>query len=103
MPYGGTRVYGGQPWRGSWDKREERFVIQFKGRTYKVARLVCEAFKGPPPFPRAGTLHLDEDSRNNRPGNLKWGTQRENLNAPGFIEYCRREARAKFDSRGRAG
>ena len=34
-------------------------------------------------------LHKDENSRNNRPENLMWGTQKENLNAPGFLKYCR--------------
>jgi hypothetical protein len=34
-------------------------------------------------------MHLDENSKNNRPENLAWGTQKENLNAPGFIEYCK--------------
>jgi hypothetical protein len=34
-------------------------------------------------------MHLDEDSRNNKPENLAWGTQKENLNAPGFVDYCR--------------
>lgn len=34
-------------------------------------------------------MHLDEDNGNNRPGNLAWGTQQQNLNAPGFKQYCR--------------
>ena len=34
-------------------------------------------------------MHLDENSKNNVPGNLKWGSQKENLNAVGFIEYCK--------------
>jgi hypothetical protein len=34
-------------------------------------------------------MHLDENSRNNRPENLAWGTQKENLNAPQFLEYCK--------------
>lgn len=61
----------------------------YRGKTYKVHRLVCEAFNGPPPFQGAVCMHLDEDYRNNRPDNLAWGTQKENLNAPGFIAYCR--------------
>lgn len=52
-------------------------------------QLVCEAFHGPKPFDKAVVIHLDEDGLNNRAENLKWGTQKENLNAPGFIEYCR--------------
>ncbi len=34
-------------------------------------------------------FHLDENAANNRANNLKWGTQKENLNAPGFLEYCK--------------
>ena len=48
----------------------------------KVHQLVCEAFHGPKPFQNAVVVHLDEDALNNRAENLKWGTQKENLNAP---------------------
>jgi hypothetical protein len=51
--------------------------------------MVCEAFHGTPPEGKNYCLHIDENSRNNRPENLKWGTQKENLNAPGFLAYCR--------------
>jgi len=34
-------------------------------------------------------MHLNENSADNRPENLAWGTQKENLNAPGFIAYCK--------------
>lgn len=57
--------------------------------TMKVHRLVCEAFHGPAPFERAVVLHLDENALNNRPENLQWGTQKENLNMPKFVEYCK--------------
>jgi hypothetical protein len=87
MPKGGRRAYGGEPIVGQWDGT--RYIISHKGRSHKVHRLVCEAFHGPAPFPRAVVMHVDENSRNNRPQNLKWGTQKENLNAPGFIAYCR--------------
>jgi hypothetical protein len=33
-------------------------------------------------------MHVNENSADNRATNLAWGTQKENLNAPGFIEYC---------------
>ena len=88
MPNGNLRQYGGEPTLGQWDGN--RFVYILKRRTYKVARLVCEAFNGAPRIHGAVCMHLDENSRNNRPENLAWGTQKENLNAPGFISYCRR-------------
>jgi hypothetical protein len=34
-------------------------------------------------------MHLNENSDDNRPENLAWGTQKQNLNAPGFIAYCK--------------
>lgn len=62
-------------------------------RPRKVHQLVCEAFHGPKPFPEAVVIHLDENAHNNRPGNLKWGTQKENLNMPKFKAWLRSEAR----------
>ena len=87
MPHGGPRHYGSRARRGSWDGA--RYIFQWKGKTYKVARLVCEAFHGPAPDGKTVCMHLDENSRNNAPTNLQWGTQKENLNAPGFIDYCK--------------
>jgi hypothetical protein len=86
LPQGGSRQYGGEPTRGQWDG--ERYIYTLKDKSYKVARLVCEAFNGPVPFERAVAMHKDENSRNNHHRNLAWGTQKENLNAPGFIVYC---------------
>jgi hypothetical protein len=84
---GGVRLYGGTPTFGQWDGT--RFVYALRRKTYRVAPLVCEAFHGLKPFPRAVAMHGDENARNNRPSNLAWGTQKENLNAPGFIAYCK--------------
>lgn len=89
MPHGGTRTYGGQARLGIWNEDTKRFCIVFRGKNYKVHRLICEAFHGPAPDDKPNCLHLDEDSSNNRPENLAWGSQKENLNAPGFIEYCK--------------
>lgn len=87
LPNGGQRQYGGYARTGSWDG--DRFIFVWGGKTHKVARLVCEAFHGPAPEAKPICMHLDENSRNNNPRNLAWGTQKENLNAPGFIEYCK--------------
>jgi hypothetical protein len=84
---GGTKHYGGRARTGSWDG--DRYIFQWRRHSYKVARLVCEAFHGPPTADRPVCMHLDENARNNDPTNLKWGTQKENLNAPGFISYCK--------------
>lgn len=81
------RRYGGEITIGQWDGA--RYIYRIRKRTYKVARLVCEAFYGPAPADRQYCLHGDEDSRNNHATNLSWGTQKENLNAPGFVGYCK--------------
>jgi HNH endonuclease len=89
MPHGGFRLYGGTPTFGQWAKDARRYLYCRKHhKTRKVAVLVCEAFHGPAPE-GLNCLHMDEDSRNNVPDNLKWGTQEENLNCPNFLAYCR--------------
>lgn len=89
MPHGGKRVYGGEPTSGTWNREDSRFQYLYEGKIFKVARLVCEAFHGESPQGKNICMHLDENSENNRPSNLKWGTQKENLNFPGFISYCK--------------
>jgi hypothetical protein len=90
MPNGGAKHYGGEPWRGVIHPGNgNRPTIQHKGKNYRVSRLVCEAFHGGPPFDGAVVMHLDDDQTNNCANNLKWGSQKENLNAPRFLAYCR--------------
>lgn len=88
MPYGGYRTYGGFAWKGCWDKKTQRYVTQIKGKTYRIAKMVCEAFHGPAPSEDACVLHKNEDSRDNTETNLIWGTQKENLNYPLFKQYA---------------
>lgn len=83
----GKKQYGGMPTPGQWDG--VRYIYCYQGRTFKVARLVCEAFHGVPKANKNVCMHIDENARNNRPENLRWGTQKENLNFPGFIKYCK--------------
>ena len=84
----GKKQYGGEPTFGQWDG--QRYIYARRGfKTLKVARLVCEAFHGSAPIDRPVCMHLNENSRDNRPANLAWGTQKESLNAPGFIAYCK--------------
>lgn len=95
MPHGGIRLYKTSPTFGNKTKasKSARHVYmglfnKFYGNL-KIHRLVCEAFHGAAPFQKAVVIHIDEDATNNRPENLRWGTQKENLNMPGFIEYCK--------------
>lgn len=72
-------------------------MIAYRGKNYKVASMVCEAFHGEKPSGSHVCMHLDEDSKNNRAENLSWGTQKENLNAPNFKAWAR--GRSKADLR----
>ena len=101
LPNGGFRAYMPDPRYGQISKakkdaaHEYRLIMVRRDEAAarqaprKVHQLVCEAFHGPKPFPEAVVLHLDEDAHNNRPENLRWGTQKENLNMPKFREYLR--------------
>lgn len=46
--------------------------------TKSVHRLVCMAFHGMPEPSTLQVRHLDGNPENNRPDNLKWGTQQDN-------------------------
>lgn len=98
MPNGSTRLYKTKPRWGVEQKcasgregvRKRRLVyITGLKKSFNVARLVCEAFNGPPPDEKSICIHIDENPSNNRPENLKWGTAKENLNGEKFIEYCK--------------
>lgn len=93
MPHGAERTYTPKPTFGYKVKAEKHstYVRMIYHSRYhgsiKIHQAVCEAFHGPKPFPKAVVIHLDEDGTNNRPENLKWGTQKENLNMPKIKEY----------------
>jgi hypothetical protein len=50
-----------------------------KPRTFRVHRLVCEAFNGPQPSPQHEVAHNDNSRDNNVPSNLRWATHYDNL------------------------
>lgn len=101
LPNGGYRLYTPEPRFGNVSRSRKdaahayrHIMLKRSGdgprqQPRKVHQLVCEAFHGPKPFPESVVLHLDEDAMNNRPENLRWGTQKENLNMPKFKEYLR--------------
>lgn len=100
MPNGGYRMYEPQPRYGQLAKEPKRASDKYlhvmlysederRQRPRTVHRMVCEAFHGEPPFPGAVVSHLDEDPTNNRPENLAWTTQRENMNMPKLKAYHR--------------
>ena len=95
MHHGGFRAYLPEPTFGqirmakAGAKHVYRGIYALHFGNIKVHQAVCEAFHGPRPFPEAVVLHGDENGLNNVPENLQWGTQKQNLNTPQFIEYCR--------------
>ena len=95
MPHGGFRRYLPEPTLGSVCRSRKEAAHVYYGvwargvGNIKVHQAVCEAFHGAKPFSRAVVIHLDENGLNNRSENLKWGTQKENLNAAGFVQYCK--------------
>lgn len=103
MPHGGSREYRAEPkfgyiTRASKSARHEFFGVYYRGiGNVKVHRAVCEAFNGPPPPDKPVVIHKNENSLDNRPENLCWGTQKENLNAPGFIEFKSTKLDARSD------
>jgi len=89
MPNGSLRWYGGVPHFGQSHPSDPRPIMVFRGKSYRISKLICEAFHGPKPFPKAVAMHADDDETNNRASNLSWGTQKQNLNTPHFLAYCR--------------
>jgi len=93
MPNGGVRKNKPKPTFGVIIRQKgrikKRIIQSSKFGKLAVHRLVCEAFNGKQPKNKPLVLHIDENPLNNKPENLMWGTQKENLNAPKFIEYCK--------------
>jgi hypothetical protein len=80
----------------SGGKRYARRYVRWRGwpGNLYVATLVCLAFHGPKPFSKAVVMHLNDDSIDNRAENLRWGSQRDNLNTPTTrprVDAARRE------------
>lgn len=97
--HGGFRGYFPKPTYGFVTRAKKSAAHSYRGiynsffGNIKVHRAVCEAFHGPSPTPDAVVIHIDEDAHNNRPENLKWGTQKENLNMPKFKDWLRSPGR----------
>lgn len=51
--------------------------VHINGERVYLHHLCCEAFHGKRP-PGMLALHRDDEKANNTPGNLRWGTQRDN-------------------------
>jgi hypothetical protein len=95
MPHGGERRYIAKPRYGTVKKAHKNAAHSYRSSysrefgNIKIHRAVCEAFHGPAPFTGAVVIHIDENPHNNQPENLKWGTQKENMNSPKLKEWHR--------------
>lgn len=72
-----------------------------KHTTRKVQHLVAAAFLGPKPSAVHCLAHNDGNPANNRPDNLRWATQKENLadrKAHGTLLFGERQVHAKLTS-----
>lgn len=71
-----------KPFRLAKVKNDNYYVVSIFDNGKKSSRstheLVCLAFHGEKPFPRACVRHFDGDWSNNKPDNLTWGTYAEN-------------------------
>jgi len=66
-----------------------------KGKNYRVHRLVCEAFWGPPPAPGLRADHKDGTKSNNHYENLEWVTDPENKRRSYLVNKNRRSSAPK--------
>lgn len=64
-----------------WDDGYPFIHASFAGKrkSVRVHLLILAAFHGERPSPAHVSRHLDGSRNNNRPDNLAWGTQRENI------------------------
>ncbi len=69
--------------------------VGVKGKTYRVHRLGCEAFWGPPPAPGLQVDHKDGTQSNNHFENLEWVTLRVNTKRSYLVNKNRRSNAAK--------
>lgn len=94
MPKGGIKKIETKPTLGvvqkcAGDYKRYLFINKKSQVRKKAHQLIAEAFLGPKPDEKSVVLHLDDNPLNNRVDNLKWGTQKENLNSESFIAYCK--------------
>jgi hypothetical protein len=100
MPRGGSRLHTPRPAHGYPAKNSTiagfRMIVRVRSlrKTFKVARLVCEAFHGAPPRGKPCAVHRDDNPANNQPENLAWASSKEKSNRPQFLAHCRHRERA---------
>lgn len=71
-----------------WIRTRGYFGVRFNGKSTLVSRLVAMAFHGKPPTTKPECMHLDGNSKNNRPENLRWGSRADNMAMERGNEKC---------------
>ena len=66
-------------WTFGYRKSNGYREVGIAQKRLRVHRLICEAFHGPCPPDKGEVDHIDRDTANNRPENLRWATPSENL------------------------
>jgi len=104
LPNGGIRIHKTSPTFGHKSRsrkgasHEYMSVRNRRLGTMKVHQLVCSTFHGKKPTPNSVVIHIDEDGCNNHATNLRWGTQKENMNMLKYIAYCKSRTGANSPS-----
>ena len=62
-----------------WGYHLVGLAIDGRQKTFKVHRLVCEAFHGRPPTNKNDVAHADGIRTNNEAANLRWASRAENM------------------------
>lgn len=75
VPQSGTRK---AHWTFGCRRYDGYLEVGIYGRHRLVHRLICEAFHGCCPSGKTDVDHLNRNTSNNRPENLRWVTHREN-------------------------
>ena len=95
MPNGGIKhiipkpTYGWKMSKNNGNYKCYRFVNKKRNFSKYAHTLICETFHGSRASDKSVVMHLDDNPLNNCINNLKWGTQKENLNTESFIKYCK--------------
>lgn len=69
------KVHDSKPHNG---RKRVNLAIDGENSTISVARIVCFLAHGEPPTPNSVTDHIDGDTLNDAPENLRWATYSEN-------------------------
>lgn len=69
------KIHESTPWR---HRRHVNLSIDGERVKVATARVVCFLAHGPPPMPSCVVDHIDGDTLNDHPDNLRWATASEN-------------------------